>query len=342
MAVTISTHMDTVVATEHNRRNPKVCSKEPHIDPNGHHENWIDVPPREAYQMIFGEAVERYNAKQKRADRRIDSYYNQVSKDAKKHVVYECVAGVYGAEVTEKQARSILLEYVKEWKKTNPNMIIIGAYFHADESKKGYGKDGKRGKSKGVHCHIDFIPCARGFKRGLDTQNSLTKALERQGFRLQKGHVTAQMQWTRSENDRLERICNAHGLEVIHPQRDQNVKHKSTKLYKLDQDIKHASKEKQAIKDYNAKLREGLQSQLKELQDAIVSKRQELEKLNSIEISAAFEAFTRKLIDHLQCDNITISDGKQSLKFKDFFQQSWEQYKEKHFPDLDSPDRGSR
>jgi len=51
MGVTISTHNGSAVRREHNIRNEKVVSKEPHIDPNGIHETWIDEPTKERDRM---------------------------------------------------------------------------------------------------------------------------------------------------------------------------------------------------------------------------------------------------------------------------------------------------
>ena len=65
---TIATHNGTQIARQHNLRNPKVVSKEPHIDINGISEIWLDEKPRKAYERLFGEAVRKYNAKQKRSD----------------------------------------------------------------------------------------------------------------------------------------------------------------------------------------------------------------------------------------------------------------------------------
>ena len=94
MGVTISTHNGSAVAREHNVRNYKVVSKEPHIYLNGLHEACIDEPVRQAYERLFGEAVAEYNAKQSRPERRISSYYNDICKDKKKHPVYEMIIGI--------------------------------------------------------------------------------------------------------------------------------------------------------------------------------------------------------------------------------------------------------
>lgn len=221
MAVTIATHMGHQVARQHNLRNPKVVSKEEHIRKDGEYAVWFDMSPKEAYQRIFGGAVQRYNEKQDRNDRKIKDYYNQVQKDVKKHAVYECIIGVYpqkGQILTKQQQKEILLNYVKGWAKANPHLQIIGCYWHADEAGE-------------PHIHIDYIPWSDGYKNGPERQTGLVRALEAQGFHKQ-GRETAQMQWTKSENKRLEDICKAYGLEVVHPLQGKHAKHMNTRDYK--------------------------------------------------------------------------------------------------------------
>ena len=279
---TISTHMGHDPAEQHNRRNRAITDKETHIDPNGHYEIWLDVPPREMYERLFGQAVKEYNAKQKREDRKIKSYYNQIAKDAKKHPVYEEVAGVYGDEVDPKTARTILKEYIKDWKKANPNMILTQVTLHADEDR----------RSKGIHIHILFIPISKNYVNGLSVQTSISKGLTDQGIRRQ-GKKSAQEVWTRSENDRLEAICVKHGLKVEHPMRDQNVEHKATALYKVEKTleekqselqqtkkaVKHAHTELQAAQKFNDMIRSQLEQNKKRLEAEIEKKRAQLEQL---------------------------------------------------------------
>lgn len=224
MKVTIATHNGHVVAYRHNIRDKSVTDKEKHIDPNGWHFS-AGVTEREAYEKIFGQAVNEYNEKQKRQERKIESYYDTVKRDSRKHTAYELIVGVYpakGEQLSDEEQKQILSEYIKDFQKNNPNMKVFAYHFHFDE--------------ESPHLHLDYIPVGHGFKRGMRTQSSLTKALEGQGF-ITQGKETAQIQWERSENERLERICKAHGLEVEHPQRGQNVQHKETEVYKLDKEI---------------------------------------------------------------------------------------------------------
>ena len=244
MPVTISTHNGTAVAREHNIRNEKVVSKEKHIDPNGVHETWIDEPIRQAYERLFGESLRNYNSKQKRADRKIDSYYNTICKDKKKHPVYEMIIGVYGKSengepiCSIEQGKAIMQEFVKKWSERNPNLELIGAYYHADE-------EGE------PHVHLDYVPVAHGYTRGMETQTGLVKALGEQGFE-KDGRATAQIQWEKRENDYLTRLCEDAGLTVIHPQIE-GRKHIETQAFKLQKQIEELRTETNKLKNAHSK-----------------------------------------------------------------------------------------
>lgn len=250
MGVTISTHNGSSVAREHNLRNRNVTDKEAHIEPNGTYEIWLDEKPREAYERIFGKALADYNAKQTRSDRKIKSYYNTIKQDAKKHTVYEMIIGIYGRTeegtpiCDEKLGKNIMSEFVRGWKDRNPNLELIGAYYHADE-------EGE------PHVHLDYVPVAHGYTNGLEVQNGLVKALGEMGFEKQ-GRATAQIQWEARENAHLDKICKARGLEVDHPKEQR--KHLETKLYK-------ATKELETVVTYTADLDNRIQRQEKELKE---------------------------------------------------------------------------
>ena len=223
---TISTHNGSEAHRDHNIRNEKVVGKEAHIEKGGRYEIWLDESPRRAYHRIFDEAVEKYNKRQTRADRKIKNYYAQIEKDAKKHPVYEMIIGVYpdkeGLGIDEETQREILKEFVDGWKERNPNLEMIGAYFHADE-------EGE------PHVHLDYIPVAHGYSKGMETQTGLVKALEEQGFTKQ-GKATAQIQWEQRENKHLEELCKARGLNVLRPTEEKR-EHLETAVYKAQKSL---------------------------------------------------------------------------------------------------------
>lgn len=132
---------------------------------------------KEMYQEIFGDAVEQYNAKQKRNDRKIKDYYSKVLKDKKLEPQREFIVQIGDKEDYEKKedwdtANEILENYVEKFEERNPNLKIYNAVIHNDEST--------------PHLHLNVIPVAEGYKRGLHKQPSFDKALKQQGIEYDK------------------------------------------------------------------------------------------------------------------------------------------------------------
>lgn len=220
MAYTTSFHHGSEIARRHNIRDPKCTNKEQHIDPNGLHETWIDEPIKDAYERIFGEAVKEYNAKQKQPSRRIKSYLQKVRQNSKLHEAYEFIVQVGNKDnhPPADVSRTILKEYLDDFKRRNPTLDVIGAYFHADEI------------GNCPHAHIDYVPKGKRRKQGLKIQNNLSSALEELGYKTEWQEVekdgksykkmnSAEMQFQRAESQRLAEICKAHGLEIENPNR---------------------------------------------------------------------------------------------------------------------------
>lgn len=223
MAYTIATHNGSKVSRQHNLRQRSVTDREAHISRAGRHETWLDINPRDAYKRLFGEAVAAYNNKQKRADRKIQDYYTQIKKSRSQHPVYEMIVSIGSVKnpPPEDVAREIMLKFCKGWKDRNPNLAMIGAYYHADEV--------------GVpHVHVDYVPVAHSYQKGMNIQTGLVKALGEQGF-YKSGKETAQIQWQHRENATLEALCKERGFDVIHPQAGKGVKHLEKEEYILNQ-----------------------------------------------------------------------------------------------------------
>lgn len=226
---TIAVHNGSSARRLHNIRDFCTVIKEPHIQIKGDYEIWCDEKPREAYDRLFGKAVVDYNNKQQRSDRKITDYYKQICNDKKKHAVYECIVGVYSDKDSEPLPLSlnkkILKDYVQDWKRRNPNLEMIGAYYHNDE------------QGKQPHVHIDYVPVAHGYKRGMNTQTAIDRALREQGF-IKQGKVTPQIKWADSERDALEELCKLYAaIDISHPQAGKGVKHLHTEAYKAQQDL---------------------------------------------------------------------------------------------------------
>ena len=222
--ITISVHNGTKVSRAHNLRNRKVTDKEPHIDKNGWYAIWHDEPLRDAYKRLFGKAQEEFNLKQNRNDRRILDYLSNVQKSAKQHAVYETIItlGNVDEHPEPHESYEILQQVYGEWRMNYPNLAVVGAYFHADE--------------KGApHIHIDYVPIAHGYKKGLAVQNGLVKAFGEMGFIL-KGKDTAQIQWQRDLKSRVTELAQERGFKVVEPT-VKRKKHVETALYKLEKQV---------------------------------------------------------------------------------------------------------
>lgn len=247
---TISTHNGSRVALEHNRRNRKITDKESHISRDGVHKTWRDIRPQDAYKQIFNGAVERYNEKQRTSghpERQIKDYYKKICEDKKKHPVYEMIISIgnYENHPDTKLSRKILHEFCKDWQRRNPNLMMIGCYYHEDEAlgaKSPYG-----------HVHIDYIPIARNLSRGMDTQNALNQALEQMGYHTECMRDTAQMQWEHAENLYLEKLCNEKGLEIEHPDIE-HQKHMDMKEFRQIKRIEELEQKNQELVDAINKL----------------------------------------------------------------------------------------
>ena len=235
MPKTISFHNGSNWSRGHNIRDERYTSKQEHINSSLSANNIIvcDVPVRQAYEEIFRQAVQEYNDRQTRKDRKIDCYYDKIKQDKRKHPVYECIVQIGDRNDTGNNAeleKQALIRYAQKWAERNPNLHLIGAYIHCDEP------DGT------VHLHCDYIPVAE-CSRGMRIQNSLDKALRQQGLQSVNINQTAQMAWQTQERNALMSICQELNIDVqLNQERTKGRQHLSTAEYKaernkLEQDI---------------------------------------------------------------------------------------------------------
>lgn len=162
---------------------------------------------RDAYKRIFGEALEKYNDKQKRKDRKIDDYYDHVKNSKTLHTQYEFIVQVGKKEDFEnnpenwKIANDILLDYVEEFQERNLNFEVYNAVIHNDEAS--------------PHLHLNVIPVAEGYKRGLERQPAFNKALENQGIAFDKDSRTIFRNFRDQEINGIEQALNEKGIERL-------------------------------------------------------------------------------------------------------------------------------
>ena len=210
------------------------------------------------YHELFDEALERYNAKQTRADRRIEDYYEKIRSGKQEKPFHEIILQVgnrddMSADSEEGQlAAAVLDEYMKGFQERNPQLRVFSAHLHMDEAT--------------PHLHIDFVPFTTGSKRGLDTRVSLKQALAAQGFKGGTRGDTEWSQWVRSEKEQLSLVMERHGIEW--EDKGTHDKHLSVLDYKKEQ----RAKEIAVLETVKAEKENQVESQerrLKELAPAV-------------------------------------------------------------------------
>jgi len=157
------------------------------------------------YHQIFDEALERYNAKQKRNDRKIDNYYEKIRRGKQEKLFHEVIFQIgnkddMNARSAEGEvAKEILSEFMRTFQDRNPNLHVFSVHLHMDEET--------------PHLHIDFVPFTQNSKRGLDTRVSLKGALAEQGFKGGTRGTTEWNQWIESEKRALSKVMERYGVQ---------------------------------------------------------------------------------------------------------------------------------
>lgn len=240
---------------------------------------FVDQPIDQAYNEIFGAAVERYNAKQKRTGRRISTSYFEhafnrktpppyvVTSADKRKSFYEDVVQIGTMDDTGvgspdgQIAAECLTEYVKGFAARNPNFHVFFSALNLDE--------------RTPHLHIDYIPVGH-YKQGVDTQNGLAQALKEMGYGTGKDAIN---RWRLAERAVLEQICKEHGIEISAPEKSRGSL--TVEQYKEYAELKEkAEEQRQEVKQLDNEI--GNKSLILEWREqAIETAESELEQLGT-------------------------------------------------------------
>ena len=211
--------------------------KAENVDGNRTHRNidYCNENIKKVYHELFDEALERYNYKQTRADRKIENYYEKIRNSKQEKPFHELILQIgdkvnMSAESENGElARQILDEYYRGFQERNPQLKVFSAHLHMDEAT--------------PHLHIDFVPFTTGSKRGLDTRVSLKQALAAQGFKGGTRGDTEWNKWVSAEKSALAFVMERHGIEWEH--KGTHEKHLSVLDYKKQE----REKELDALED---------------------------------------------------------------------------------------------
>ncbi|MED3202400.1 plasmid recombination protein [Bacillus toyonensis] len=143
----------------------------PGIDPSRLDENiyFVQKDIRSIYKDVFQEAVDKYNEKQKRNDRKIQDYYDKIHKNEKTHEQRELVVAVGEGKDDPKYReakKEALKQYAEAFQGRNPNLSVYNMVLHDDEAN--------------PHLHINYVPNFES-SRGLTRRVGMDRALQQQG-----------------------------------------------------------------------------------------------------------------------------------------------------------------
>ena len=196
----------------HNNRKFKTAN----VDPSRTHLNIILKKPcqevlQNTYHELFNNALQKYNDRQKRDDRKIKNYLSHIQNSKQEKPFHEVVVQIGNRDNTEDYS-SLLVEYAESFEKRNPQMKVVGAIVHMDEET--------------PHLHLDYVPFITGQKRGLGTRVSNDKAILQMGYK-------SWNDWRSQEEKAVENILQQHGLErtIMH----NSERHRTVDGYKKEQ-----------------------------------------------------------------------------------------------------------
>ena len=251
---------------------------------------------KEVYHELFDDALNAYNAKQKRKDRKIGDYYKHVQKSKNLDLQREFIVAVGNKADWERlsfeekqEVGEALARYVRDFNERHDNMTIYNAIVHLDES-------------GAPHAHFNVIPTATGYKNGLAVQPSFRKALEQEGFgpsgreqfktfrdaevhRLhefvheigidRKAGQTNDIKDMREYKDAMEYIENRRSSQIVKIQQEEQaheekMRELNERLKQQEEKIQKRDEAFEASKRQQARI-------IKEMNDELVSKSEELD-----------------------------------------------------------------
>lgn len=233
---------------------------------------FVCQPIAEAYDLLFKESTERYNARQKRNDRKIGDCYehlfgckpcNTVKVNAlDQKSFYEVVVQIGKREDSgigtedEQLVADCLKEYMEGFRNRNPNFYVFNAVLHMDEAT--------------PHLHIDYIPVGH-YKRGQDTQNGIAQALKEMGYGEGKQAIA---RWRAAEVEVLNKICLEHGIKPL-------ALEKARGTLEVEE-YKEQRRQADALAEQNAQVKAEL-GEKREILKAVKEKTSKLAEIDSIE-----------------------------------------------------------
>ena len=317
----IKSEKDLKSIDAHNNRKYKNKNNQ-ELDPEKSHENVVIVGTnniiedvKKVYKDEFSEAVYDYNMKQKREDRKILDYYNQINNDKQTNLAVEMIFQLGDYDHWKDKSMEDKKKMVNIYSKAvdilkDKNIITAQATVHMDESS--------------PHLHLIAVPIADNNKRGLSKQVSQNKVLTIKTIKEIREEI---------EKVFINEYKKTYKEDITLKKGSELPDHLDVKKYKKAKEILKVAKEyeyNQEIKDTIEKELENTKEEIKEIEEKIT--KAEKEKENKIEKIEDVKKETNNLTNELTKLETT-KDGK--LKEKedkeielDLYQKKIKDYKD--------------
>ena len=226
------------------------------------------------YHDEFDEALQKYNDKQKRDDRKIKDYLHHVSDSKNNDVAVEIIIQLGDAEYWKdkdmdfkRSMRIYFDDQLERLQREMPDFKIANAVIHYDE--------------KSPHMHVVGVPVAHGYKRGLEIRCSKTQIFTK---------------------NTLSRLQDVMRLNPKLPTKMLIVNRKDPVTTKPKKKGRNFDFTKQEFDEYT-KERKKRESHLEELDQAILQKEKEIAELgDSAQLKEKDIAFLDEKIEHLKSE----------------------------------------
>lgn len=328
----IRSEKDLKKADAHNNRKYKNKNNQ-ELDPEKSHENVVIVGTnniiedvKKVYKDVFTEAVYDYNMKQKREDRKILDYYNQINNDKQTNLAVEMIFQLGDYDHWKDKSMEDKKKMVSIYSKAvdilkDKNIITAQATVHMDESS--------------PHLHLIAVPIADNNKRGLSKQVSQNKVLTIKAIKEIREEI---------EKVFISEYKKTYKEDITLKKGSELPDHLDVKKYKKAKEILKVAKDY----EYNNEIKDTLETELENTKEEIKEIKEKLnkaekEKENNIEKIEDVKTETNNLtseLTKLETSKNTKEKEKDDLeKDLDLYQQKIKDYKEKIVKDKEEAER---
>lgn len=328
----IKSEKDLKSIDAHNNRKYKNKNNQ-ELDPEKSHENVVIVGTnniiedvKKVYKNEFNEAVYNYNLKQKREDRKILDYYEQINNDKQTNLAVEMLFQLGDSEHWKDKSMEDKKKMINIYSKAidilkDRNIVTAQATVHLDESS--------------PHLHLIAVPIAENNKRGLSKQVSQNKVLTIKTIKEIREEI---------EKVFINEYKKTYKEDITLKKGSELPDHLDVKKYKKAKEILKVAK----AYEYNQEIKDTLETELENTKTEIKQIEEEKaevekEKENKIENIENVKKETSNLTNELtklETSKSNKSKEKDDLeKALDLYQQKIKDYKEQIVKDKEEADR---